>query len=393
MRHGFLRKACVLFAVVFVLFQSFMLPMAMANGAWTGNSWSGETWEGSSWTGDTWEGSAWTKEGWQGNSWDSNSGGSNGSPEISNEAGGGNGLISSRGGTLKPLPPYVSNPYLPLQPPINGDRDENIQDTLLNESVIPLNIPKEQKVEDSGVDPWDVATYIGNDLVNGGVDFGVGIIEQGNDVDLKSTFGGPNFFSTLILNGAKLPLGDRTPPWFDLVEDVHNGSGMALDIYKGYSDISTAAGTVGDVVRNGTEMLPNVVNTTRPASGVLSKFSIATNVVSTGFSLVNTIKSAGDTWDVINSKVATSDKVAAGATTASDFGELVFNVGMTTAAFPGAQAAGLGIAVAGGVIWGVGKGVKWAANNWSRISESKIGKGAKNAWKGMTKPFKWLTGS
>ena len=398
MRHGLLRKACVLFAVVFVLFQSFMLPMAMANGAWTGNSWtgnswSGETWEGSSWTGDTWEGSTWTKEGWQGNSSDSNSGGSNSSPEISNKAGRGNGLIPSGSGTLKPLPPYVSNPYLSFQPSINGDKGGNIQDALLNESIIPSNIPKEQKDEDGGVDPWDIASYLGNDVINGQVDFAVSILEQGDNFNLKSTFGGPNFFSTLILNGAKLPLGDRTPPWFDLVEDVHNGSGMALDIYKGYSNISTAAGTVGDVVRNGTEMLPNVVNTARPASGVLSKFSIATNVVSTGFSLVNTIKSAGDTWDVINSKVATSDKVAAGATTASDFGELVFNIGMTTAAFPGAQAAGLGIAVAGGVIWGVGKGVKWAANNWSRISESKIGKGAKNAWKAITKPFKWLTGS
>ena len=137
MRHGLLRKACVLFAVVFVLFQSFMLPMAMANGAWTGNSWtgnswSGETWEGSSWTGDTWEGRAWTKDVWQGDSWDSNSGGSNSSPENSNGEGGGSGLIPSGSSTLKPLPPYVSNPYLSFQPSINGDKGGNIQDALLN---------------------------------------------------------------------------------------------------------------------------------------------------------------------------------------------------------------------------------------------------------------------
>jgi len=397
MRHRFLRKACVLFAAVFVLCQSFMLPMALANGSWTGtswtgNSWSGERWEGSAWTGDTWEGSAWTKDGWQGNGSDSNSGGSNIIPENSNEAGGGSGLIPSGSGTLKPLPPYVSNPYLPLIPSNNGDKDGTIQGALLNESVIPSNISKEQKDEDQGIDPWDIASYLGNDVINGQVDFAVSILEQGDNVNLKGTFGGPNFFSTLILNGAKLPLGERTPPWFDLLEDVHNGSGMALDIYNGYADINRTAFSAITTVNDGMEVLPTVMNGAA-SYGMLTKFNIATSAVSTGFSLVNTVQSAGDTWKVIDSNAATSEKVEAGAMTASDFGELVFNAGMLTAAFPGAQAVGLGIAAVGGAIWLAGKGVKWAAKNWSSISGSKVGRAAKEVWKGVTKPFKWLTGS
>ncbi|KMY45931.1 hypothetical protein AC622_18425 [Bacillus sp. FJAT-27916] len=398
MRHGFLKKACVLFAVVFVLFQSFMLPMAMANGAWTGNSWtgnswSGETWEGSSWTGDTWEGSAWTKEGWQGNSWDSNSGGSNSSPGISNEAGGGNGLIPSGSGTLKPLPPYVSDPYLPLQPTIDGDRENDNRETLLDQSVIPSNISKEQKDEDGGVDPWDVATYIGNDLVNGGVDFGASIIEQGENIDLKSTFGRPNFISGLILNGAKLPMGERTPKWFEIVEDVHTGLGMGVDIYKEYSNVAIATSATDDVVRGSIEILPDALNVTSSATGVLSKINIATSAVSTGFSLVNAIKSVEEAKEVSASNVAVSEKVVAKADAVSDIGEFTANAGMLVAAIPGGQVAGISLAVAGGGIWLAGKAVKWTASNWSSISKTRVGKAAKSVWKGITKPFKWLAGS
>lgn len=362
----------MLFAIVFVLCQSFVPPMTMASMSWTGNSWNGETWEGEIWNGEK----------WHSESWDSGNGDRQ---EFSNK-GSDNGRINgpSPGDGLLPL---YNNPYLPFQPSLGAG----------NNNLVPLDESKVHETKGSSgeidIDLWDVASYIGNDVINGQVDFAVGILEQGDNIDFKSTFGGPNFFSTLILNGAKLPLGDRTPPWFDLVEDVHSGTGMAIDLYEGYSGLSSAAGTVGYVVRTGTEMLPNVVNTARPVTGALTKFNIATSAVSTGFSLVNTIKSAGDTWDVMKSEAATTDKVAAGATTASDFGELVFNVGMTTAAFPGAQAAGLAIAVAGGAIWLAGKGVKWAANNWSSISESTVGKAAKSAWKGITKPFKWLTGS
>lgn len=379
MRRRFLVKICVLFAVVFVLCQSLLLPMVLATGAWTGNAWLGNSWNGEAWEGETWEG-----EKWQGDSWTSEASDSKQSP---NNSGINDPVLGS-----ELLPPYANNPYLPYRPSLGNGNNHLFNDSLLPPSGSKENVAKDNSGEQE-IDPWDVASYIGNDVINGQVDFAVGILEQGDNVDLKSTFGGPNFFSSLILNGAKLPLGDRTPPWFDLVEDVHSGAGMAYDLYDGYSGISSAAGTVGDVVRSGTEMLPNVVNVARPVSGALTKFNIATSAVSTGFSLVNTINSAGDTWDVINSEAAITDKVSAGATTASDFGELVFNVGMTTAAFPGAQAAGLAIAVAGGAIWLAGKGVKWAANNWSSISESTVGKAAKSAWKGITKPFKWLTGS
>ena len=49
----------MLFAIVFVLCQSFMPPMTMASMSWTGNSWNGETWEGETWNGKKWHSESW----------------------------------------------------------------------------------------------------------------------------------------------------------------------------------------------------------------------------------------------------------------------------------------------------------------------------------------------
>ncbi|RDU34752.1 hypothetical protein DRW41_21900 [Neobacillus piezotolerans] len=61
-----------IFAIAFVLFQSFSIPVLAATiKPWSGNPWTGDSWEGNPWSGNKlkWEGDPWEGQGTKGNSW------------------------------------------------------------------------------------------------------------------------------------------------------------------------------------------------------------------------------------------------------------------------------------------------------------------------------------
>ncbi len=61
----------MLIAVLIVLFQPIIVPVAYAIESWTGDSWTGESWNGESWDGSDlkWEGNTWNGETWSEDSW------------------------------------------------------------------------------------------------------------------------------------------------------------------------------------------------------------------------------------------------------------------------------------------------------------------------------------
>ena len=376
--------------------RSFFIQISSA--AWSGTPWKGDPWEGNSWTGDTWTGDTWKGESWQGDiqgkgTW--NNGSQSGNPD--GQTGNGPNLESGVPGIGNVQPPYKIPNGLPGNHLIGDNSNPAISGSLLPvPSLLPeqtnINSPSGERdgKEKNQVDSYDVFSYVGNTLIKGQVGFIVSVLEQGDNFTPSSVFGRPNFLTGILMNGVKMGLGDGTS--FDYYYDAYYAVDMGYGIYDNAQKYSNYVKTT-QAVDIATDIVPTVLRNPKPPMGVLAKFNIATASISTAFSAIDTGIAIKDAVDTFNSDKKTNEKVSAGADAFASFGATLFNGGLLAASIPGGQTAGLVLASAGAAIFVFGKGVKYVADNWSKIKESKIGKAVSKGWNNFKKKFSFGFGS
>ena len=385
------QKVFVLMAIAFILIQSFFIPISSA--AWSGTPWKGDPWEGNSWEGDDWKGESWQGEIQEKGTW--NNGSQSGTPDS--QTGNGPNLGSGVPGIGNVQPPYKIPNYIPGDHLIGDNSNPANPGSLI---PVPSLLPEQtnnnspsgerDEKEKNKADSWDITSYVGNTIINGQVGFVVSVLEQGDNLNPTSVFGKPNFLTGILMNGVKMGLGDGTS--FDYYHDAYSAVEMGYGIYdtaEKYSKYVKATQAV-DIA---TDIVPTVLSTPKPPMGILTKFNIATASISTAFSAIDTGIAIKDAIDTFNSDKKTNEKVSAGADAFASFGTTLFNGGLLAASIPGGQTAGLVLAGVGAAIFAVGKGVKYVADNWSKIKESKIGKAVSKGWNNFKKKFSFGFGS
>ncbi|MEW4309500.1 hypothetical protein [Rossellomorea marisflavi] len=440
-------KVFISIMLMMALVQTFSIPLASAQiKPWNGNPWEGKPWEGNSWDGSDleWEGSPWEGSSWEGAPWDGNetrgnpweSNGTRGNPWEGTGTNGsgsngqgtnGTGTVGSGGngqywdGTqwtslpwyLDPwanngwspgggaqgdttggqVPPYGYNPNGSTQPgggvavfPGTGNG--------LNGSASQGSSPYEPK-NNTLPYGYEVAKYVTGDIITGQIDM-IGDFYQNPD----SFRPGPSFFSSIILNGVKVGMGENTPSYINAISDAQeavlntvDGIGAANDLrnIRNLKNAESAYSTVkgGVDVAKGASGFSNLSTVAS-----VSKFNVITAAVGAGYSAFELGFKGANAVDVYNSDATGAEKTSAIADATSSAGELLMNAGVVTAAFPGAQVAGGIMVAAGAVIWGASKLTKLVADNWDGIKEfakDPVGNTKKAVSKGIDKIKGWFS--
>ena len=455
----------VMLAIIFVLFQSFATPLAMAS--WTGDAWKGDAWKGDAWSGsdlqwegeswkgdswkqngwvqDGWEQDGWTQEGWSQDNWNQDGwtqdqwrqdgwtgdgvtpinpatgkpwtgeeiGGINpatGKPWTGEEIGGINpatgkpwtgeeiGGINPATGkpwtgeeisginpeTGKPwtgeeisgINPETGKPWAGSdisgvnpatgQPWANGEMNgiNPVTGNPWSEDIGQGNLFGGEAPDKIDVDPYEAAKFIINDAVAGQVR--VAFELESGDFSLKK----PNSLTGLVMNGIKLGVGDSTA--FNYVYDGYDLADKVSTGITGFKERSMYK----QLAANGVDLSNyNSLNNLPPTSSLkmLSKLNVGAAGISTIFSTIDTVKNGMGVYDTIKKNGWTSSKsVAAGADTAASFGEVLMNGGVVVGAFPGGQAFGAGMVVAGATLWGASKVVKGIASGSLKKAAKKV---------------------
>jgi hypothetical protein len=247
---------------------------------------------------------------------------------------------------------------------------------------------------------YEVAKYLTNDVIGGQVN----LVSDFMDFDFDKHPEGfrPNgtFFSSLVLNGVKVGLGDKTPWYVNGVADVQDGTLKAIDAvgaakdYKLIKDAATLAQNGGASrgalnIADNADLLSNLSKV-----GSISKLNIATAAVGAGYSAFELGFNGAKAYDVLNSDAAGNKKVSAVAEATSNLGDLMMNAGVVTAAFPGGQAAGAVMIAGGAAIWGASKLTKLVADNWEgvkKFAKNPIKSTSKAIGKGISKIKGWFS--
>lgn len=409
------KKVFVLLALLIVLFQSFSLPIyaSATIKPWNGNPWTGGSWEGSQWDPQQfkWEGNPWEGKSTQGNDWEGNG------TEGQGTNGQGTNGQSWEGVDWSNAPwymdPWVLNGWTPNGfqgngtdgNPFNGNGTNgnsfggngtsgnpfNGYGTTVNPiggygTIYGPTAGSVRNYSPEGFDPTqvntpqgvEIAKYISNDVIGGQVNMISDYMKDG--VDFK-----PNgsFFSSLVLNGVKVGLGDKTPSLVNGIADIHDGTLKSIDAAKAVKDYRYIKDLTE--LRDGLDAARGVIDAGNiagdlPNIGAISKLNIATAALGAGYSAFELGFNGAKAYDVFNSSAAGNEKVSAIAEASSNLGDLAMNAGVVVAAIPGFQVAGTIMIAGGAALWGASKLTKLVADNWSGIK-----KFARNPVKNTTK--------
>jgi hypothetical protein len=432
-----MKKVLVIAALIIVLFQSFSVPVLATIQPWTGNPWSGDKWEGSpwdgadlEWKGDSWEGKPWEGSTTEGNDWDGNGtegngiqgqdwsgydwsnapwymdpwlnngwspngfsgNGTTGNPFSGSGTNGndftGNGTNgSSFSGDYWSENPFLNSPFPPYSP-LAYSYNYSPEDFEGNPTDIKLPMG------------FEVAKYISNDVIGGQVNMIDGYMKFDFENNPNGYKPGGTFYSTLLLNGVKVGLGEKTPGFVNGVSGAHDFALKSIDavgavkdykILKDFRDASRAAGGVrgaAEVADNASDALSGLTKV-----GTISKLNVATAALGAGYSAVELGFNGAKAYEVLNSNAAGNEKVSAVAEATGNFGDLLMNAGVITAAVPGGQAAGAIMIAGGAAVWGASKLTKLVADNWNGIkkfAKDPVGNSKKAIKKGWNKIKGWF---
>jgi hypothetical protein len=425
-------KVIVTFALLIVLFQSFSFPIyaSATIQPWKGNPWTGQDWKGTPWDGKDlqWEGESWEGNPWEGKSTNGNDWEGNGTDGQGTNGQGTNGQ-SWEGYQWTNAPwymdPWLNNGWTPNGfegNPFtgNGTNGDPFSGNGTNGNPFAGNGTNGSAFEGSttagnGTDGtsfegnptdvklpmgYEVAKYITNDVIGGQVN----LISDFSSFDFEANPNGfrpgATFFSTLMLNGVKVGLGDKTPWYVNGIADAQDGTLKTIDAvgaYKDYKIIQNArqAADAGRGIRGAFQVAENSEILSQLSKvGSISKLNIATAAVGAGYSAFELGFNGAKAYDVLNSDVAGNKKVSAVAEATSNLGDLMMNAGVVTAAFPGGQAAGAVMIAGGAAIWGASKLTKLVADNWEgvkKFAKNPIKSTSKAIGKGISKIKGWFS--
>ncbi len=368
----------------------------------TGIPFSGDSFTGTGTNGEAFSGNAFNGNGTIGNPFAGqsfNGSGTSGSPFAGNNFNGSGTNGTPFNGLGTSGNPFAGNsmtgdPFLGSL--FNGDS------TQLYPPYSPLALAYSSGWEGSGTEQpgdvklpkgYEIAKYITNDLIGGQVSMvGEFLADQDNFRPSGS------FFSTLMLNGVKVGLGEKTP-WFinglSDTSDFISKSIEGVNAAKTYRDVRQA-GTIAAEAYSNVQSISNITETAGAVSssfGVLSKFNVATAALGAGYSAFELGFNGTKAYDVLTSNAAGNEKVSAVAEATGNLGDLILNAGVITAAIPGGQAAGAIMIAGGAALWGASKLTKVVADNWKSISKftknavSKTKAAIGNGWKKLTGIF------
>jgi hypothetical protein len=425
-------KVIVTFALLIVLFQSFSFPIyaSATIQPWKGNPWTGQDWKGTPWDGKDlqWEGESWEGNPWEGKSTNGNDWEGNGTDGQGTNGQGTSGQ-SWEGYQWTNAPwymdPWLNNGWTPNGfegNPFtgNGTNGDPFSGNGTNGNPFAGNGTNGSAFEGSttagnGTDGtsfegnptdvklpmgYEVAKYITNDVIGGQVN----LISDFSSFDFEANPNGfrpgATFFSTLMLNGVKVGLGDKTPWYVNGIADAQDGTLKTIDAvgaYKDYKIIQNArqAADAGRGIRGAFQVAENSEILSQLSKvGSISKLNIATAAVGAGYSAFELGFNGAKAYDVLNSDVAGNKKVSAVAEATSNLGDLMMNAGVVTAAFPGGQAAGAVMIAGGAAIWGASKLTKLVADNWEgvkKFAKNPIKSTSKAIGKGISKIKGWFS--
>ena len=423
MKRKVFKKLPVLLAIMFVLFQSFLVPLAGANwtgSPWKGDSWTGDAWdtEGFSWEGETWDsGKGWIQDGWEQDGWtqegfaqdgwtgDGISGidPATGQPWTGDKVNGidpatgqpwtGNGINGIDPATGQPWTenginginpstgqPWIGNGNNGINPatgqPWAGQNGSGINPATglpwigIGSPGAGLSISQRgasgtATSDEFDINPYDISKYVMNDLI-------VGQVNMTKDIASGDfSFKRPNDIYGLVLNGFKLGMGDnRALVNIDDAYGMANAGVDGVDAIKALMQYRSMSQTAINTYTSLSEPVSSIVSTASPAMSVLSKLSVATASVGTVFSAIDTVKNTGKAIEAYQNDNSTgaAKTIAVSEATAS-LGEVLMNGGAIAAAIPGGQAIGAGLILAGASTFFVSKGVKLAVSNWGSIKK------------------------
>ncbi|MCP3742458.1 hypothetical protein NLX69_22765 [Rossellomorea sp. BNER] len=413
-----MKKVFVMLALLIVLFQSFSIPALATIQPWKGNPWKGDSWEGKSWDGSDyqWEGDPWKGNPWEGSTTEGNDWEGNGTEGKGTEGKGTQGQDweghewsstpwymdpwHSNGWSMNGFEgkgttgsPFSGNPFTgtgtngnPFTG--NGTNGNGWNGNPFSNSPFPPYSPiayeyagSPEGFEGNPTDVnlpmgFEVAKYLSTDVIGGQVN----MIDSYMKFDFENNPNGfkPNgtFFSTLMLNGVKMGLGENTPGIINGISDVHDGAIKTADAIGAAKDFKIIrdfrnATAGGDVVRgainasNGAEIGLSGLSKV----GAISKLNVATAAVGAGYSAFELGFKGAKAFDVLDSNAAGTEKVSAVADAGASAGDLLMNAGVVAAAIPGGQAAGAVMIAGGAVLWGASKLTKAVADNWEGVKK------------------------
>ncbi|QTC41012.1 hypothetical protein I7V34_18275 [Bacillus sp. V3] len=428
-------KVVVMIALLIVLFQSFSFPIyaSATIQPWKGNPWSGQEWKGQDWKGTPWDGKdlQWEGESWEGNPWKGKSTNGNDWEGNGTEGQGTNGQGTNGQSwegyqwTNAPwyMDPWLNNGWTPNGfegSPFsgNGTNGDPFSGNGTNGNPFAGNGTNGSAFEGSttsgnGNDGtsfegnptdvklpmgYEVAKYISNDVIGGQVNLASDFINFDFTKNPEGFRPNGTFFSSLVLNGVKVGLGDKTPWYVNGVADAHDGTLKAIDAVGAVKDykILKEASQLGDAVDGlrGAAQYSDDVLSKLSKVGSISKLNVATAAIGAGYSAFELGFNGAKAYDVITSDAAGNVKVSAGAEAASNAGDLLMNAGVIAAAFPGGQALGAGLIATGAVVWGASKLTKLVADNWSgvkKFAKHPIKNTSKAIAKGFSKVKGWFS--
>ncbi|PFG03897.1 hypothetical protein [Bacillus sp. es.034] len=421
------KKVLVLLALLIVLFQSFSLPIyaSATIKPWNGNPWTGDSWEGSPWDPQQfkWEGNPWEGKSTQGNDWEGNG------TEGQGTNGQGTNGQSWEGFDWSNAPwymdPWVMNGWTPNGfqgngtdgNPFNGngtngnpfvgyDTNGNPFDgngtTGRSFEGDPTNPREGETASSFNGDPTDIKLpmgyevfkFLGNDVIGGQVNMIGDFMEMPNSYRPNGSF-----FSSILLNGVKVGLGDNK--WVAGLSDTHDSVLKTIDAVDAAHDyrLIKAASNLSDTADGLRGAITATGGTSSGVQGLkmmgsISKLNAVAAAVGAGYSAFELGFNGAKAYDVLNSDAAGNVKTSAVAEATGNLGELMMNAGVVTAAFPGGQAAGAVMVVGGAAIWGASKVTKLVADNWSGIkkfAKHPVKNTAKAIGKGISKVKGWFS--
>ncbi len=454
MKRKVFKKLPVLLAIMFVLFQSFLVPLA-------GASWSGTSWKGDAWKGDSWSGDAWNTEGfsWEGEAWDPGKGWIQDGWEqdgwtqegYTKDGWTGDGISAIDPATGQPWTgdkvngidaatgqPWTGDKVNGIDPatgqPWTGDKVNGIDPATGqpwtgnginginpatgqpwigngNNGINPATGQPWAGQNGRGINPATGLPWIGNELS------GTGLIiaksgssnasGNGEDISLydilkftnnnvlstkvnlpmqimnnEFSFKKPNDVYGLILGGFKLGMGDSSKT-LNGISEAYDVSSAGYETFNGIKTLmnsgfnaTTSPGQYESLARTASR-LSQTTSQVNPALKLLSKASLATAAIGTGFSVVDTVKNTNAAVETFkNNNSSGADKTVAVASIGESVGEAFMNAGAGAMAIPGLQVAGTWMITIGAGTFLLSKGTKYVASNWGSIKNG-IGKAKK----------------
>ncbi|GGD20278.1 hypothetical protein [Pontibacillus salipaludis] len=211
---------------------------------------------------------------------------------------------------------------------------------------------------------YDATKFVVNDIMMGqaGMMYDLANYQEGSSI--RATPSG--FYKNILINGVKLTAGDNS--YVKTAANAYDTAAHAkggYDAFQTFRDVKKIENFRNADLASRSRTLSGVSQTALNISnGAVSKFNIAAAGIGAGFSAIETGFNTAKAIDVYNSDASNSEKITATTDATASLGDTLMNAGMVATAIPGAQAAGLGIAAAGAVLWLGSKGVKLVSSNW-----------------------------